>query len=88
LFATHPSLRLALLVRLEGNGVHVRLVCRGMDIQETQLNHLLEQFVLLLDGAARHPDKNPAALPMRSKGEGRKAFLKTLEKLNQQDQTP
>ncbi|WP_407322225.1 SDR family NAD(P)-dependent oxidoreductase [Dickeya ananatis] len=88
LFATHPSLRLALLVRLEGNGVHVRLVCRGMDIQVTQLNQLLEQFVLLLDGAARHPDKNPAALPMRSKGEGRKAFLKTLEKLNQQDQTP
>ncbi|QYM91631.1 SDR family NAD(P)-dependent oxidoreductase [Dickeya zeae] len=88
LFATHPSLHLALLVRLEGNGVHVRLVCRGMDIQVAQLNQLLEQFVLLLDGASRHPDKNPAALPMRSKGEGRKAFLKTLEKLNQQDQTP
>ncbi|QIZ51777.1 SDR family NAD(P)-dependent oxidoreductase [Dickeya zeae] len=88
LFATHPSLHLALLVRLEGNGVHVRLVCRGRDIQVAQLNQLLEQFVLLLDGASRHPDKNPAALPMRSKGEGRKAFLKTLEKLNQQDQTP
>ncbi|AIR71679.1 SDR family NAD(P)-dependent oxidoreductase [Dickeya fangzhongdai] len=88
LFAAHPQLRLAMLVRIEENGVQVRLACRGVDTQTAQLTQLLEQFVLLLEGLARHPDKNPAALPMRSKGEGRKAFLKTLEKLHQQDQTP
>ncbi|RNM07520.1 SDR family NAD(P)-dependent oxidoreductase [Dickeya undicola] len=87
-FTATPQLRVALVVRTDEHGVQVRLACRGRDTQTAQCEQLLDQFVLLLEGLARHPDKNPAALPMRSKGEGRKAFLKTLEKLNQQDQTP
>ncbi|MEI7253666.1 SDR family NAD(P)-dependent oxidoreductase [Dickeya dadantii] len=88
LFAAQPGLHVALVVSVEAHSVLLRLDCRGMDTQKAQLDQLLEQFVILLEGVANHPDKNPAALPMRSKGEGRKAFLKTLEKLNQQDQTP
>ncbi|NUA42751.1 Polyketide synthase PksL [Dickeya solani] len=88
LFAVQPGLHVALVVSVEAHSVLLRLDCRGMDTQIAQLDQLLEQFVILLEGIANHPDKNPAALPMRSKGEGRKAFLKTLEKLNQQDQTP
>ncbi|WP_253941012.1 SDR family NAD(P)-dependent oxidoreductase [Dickeya dadantii] len=88
LFAVQPGLHVALVVSVEAHSVLLRLDCRGMDAQIAQLDQLLEQFVILLEGVANHPDKNPAALPMRSKGEGRKAFLKTLEKLNQQDQTP
>nr|WP_227983132.1 SDR family NAD(P)-dependent oxidoreductase [Dickeya poaceiphila] len=88
LFAAQPQLHLALFARIEENSVQLRLACRGIEAQAAQLTQLLEQFMMLLEGVASHPDKNPAALPMRSKGEGRKAFLKTLEKLNQQDQTP
>ena len=86
LFAVESELHLALLVNVEEHGVQLRINCRGLDITEDQLELLLEQLVILLEGLAHNPDKNPAALSMRSKGEGRKAFWKTLEQLNQQEQ--
>lgn len=88
LFALQPALHLALLVSVEENAVHLRLDGRANEAHVAQLNVLLEQLEVLLEGLANNPDKNPAALSMRSKGEGRKAFWKTLEQLNQQDQTP
>lgn len=87
LFAAQPELPLALVAQVEAHGVQLHLDCRGRETSQEQLDQLLEQFVTLLDGLAHHPLKNPAALPMRSKGEGRKAFWKTLEQLNQQEQT-
>jgi len=86
LFAVQPDLHLALLVSVEAHSLSLRIDCRGLDTTEDNLNQLLEQWVTLLEGLATHLDKNPAALPMRSKGEGRKAFWKTLEQLNQQEQ--
>ncbi|WP_238553333.1 SDR family NAD(P)-dependent oxidoreductase [Dickeya sp. DW 0440] len=88
LFARHPHLRLVLVALVGEHSVQVHLMSRDVAAEAATLQQRLEQFVLLLEGIARHPDKNPAALPMRSKGEGRKAFLKTLEERHQQDRTP
>ncbi|WP_205297256.1 SDR family NAD(P)-dependent oxidoreductase [Candidatus Pantoea multigeneris] len=87
LFSLQPTLHLALVVGVEAHGVSLHIHAQGLNTTETQLEQLLEQLVTLLEGLAANPDKNPAALPMRSKNEGRKAFWKTLEQLNQQEQT-
>ncbi len=86
LFAAHPTLHLALWVQVEAHGLHLRLGYRADNLPAAPLEPLLEQLEILLEGLASHPDRNPAALTMRSKHEGRKAFWNTLEQLNPQEQ--
>jgi polyketide synthase PksN len=38
---------------------------------------VLEHFKVLLEGLAKNPERNPAALAMRTKSEGRERFWKT-----------
>jgi len=60
--------------------VALELLCRAASapdgVLETTLNHLK----VLLEGLAKHPDRNPAALAMRTRSEGRDQFWKALER--------
>jgi polyketide synthase PksN len=72
-----------LVVSVYSDGVELSLLYRSPSPQFEQTGMLLEQLVVLLEGLATNPDKNPSALSMRTKRESRDGFWKALENTNQ-----
>ncbi|MEQ1511202.1 MAG: SDR family NAD(P)-dependent oxidoreductase [Lysobacteraceae bacterium] len=75
--------RMELVVSVYADGVELSLLYRSQSPQFEQTGMLLEQLVVLLEGLAANPDKNPSALSMRTKRESRDGFWKALENTNQ-----
>jgi polyketide synthase PksN len=75
--------RMELVVSVYSDGVELSLLYRSPSPQFEQTGMLLEQLVVLLEGLATNPDKNPSALSMRTKRESRDGFWKALENTNQ-----
>ncbi len=71
--------RLELVVSLYADGVELSLLYRSDAPHYEQAGILLEQLVALLEGLAAHPDRNPAALSMRTRRDAREGFWKALE---------
>jgi len=71
--------RLELVVSVYADGVELSLIYRSDAPHYEQAGILLEQLVALLEGLAAHPDRNPAALSMRTRRDAREGFWKALE---------
>jgi polyketide synthase PksN len=78
---TSPTrVALELNVTIQPDRVTLDLLYKAASAQKEAMETVLEHFKVLLEGLAKHPDRNPAALPMRTRSEGRDRFWKTLEK--------
>ena len=76
--ATQTRVALELVVRIGSDGLRFDLLYKASGDRRDAMATVLEQFMVLLEGPARNPDRNPATLAMRTKSEGREGFWKTL----------
>ncbi len=79
LLSKQARARLELVVSVYADGVELSLIYRSDAPHYEQAGILLEQLVALLEGLAAHPDRNPAALSMRTRRDAREGFWKALE---------
>ncbi|MEI2429481.1 SDR family oxidoreductase [Lysobacter yananisis] len=83
LFAAQSRVAMELAVTVDADAIELSLLYPSGSDDDAAAAVLLEHFQALLEALAENPDKNPAALAMRSKREGRETFWKTLDKVNQ-----
>jgi polyketide synthase PksN len=82
-FSPQSRVAMELVVTIHDDAVDLNLIYRSAEAEDEKIRTLLEHFQVLLEGLAEHPEKNPAALAMRTKRESRETFWKTLDKVNQ-----
>lgn len=83
LFVAQTQVAMELVVTVRADAVDLGLIYRSDSDEDAVAATVLEHFQALLGALASHPDKNPAALAMRSRRESRETFWKTLDKVNQ-----
>jgi polyketide synthase PksN len=59
--------------------VTLDLLYKAASAAKDTMETVLEHFTLLLEGLAKNPERNPAALAMRTRSEGRDGLWKTLD---------
>ncbi|TXH73313.1 MAG: SDR family NAD(P)-dependent oxidoreductase, partial [Lysobacteraceae bacterium] len=73
------SPRMELVVSVYEDGVELRLLFRSETEDYSRGSVLLEQLIVLLQGLAEHPERNPAALSMRTRRDGHQGFWNAIE---------
>jgi polyketide synthase PksN len=65
-------------VTVQPEGLALDLLVRAAHEQDERMSTVLEHLAVLLEGLAGSPERNPAALAMRTRSEGRERFWKSL----------
>ena len=65
-------------VTVHPEGLALDLLVRAAQEQDERMSTVLEHLAVLLEGLAGSPERNPAALAMRTRSEGRERFWKSL----------
>ncbi|MFZ2752736.1 MAG: beta-ketoacyl synthase N-terminal-like domain-containing protein, partial [Lysobacteraceae bacterium] len=73
------SPRMELVVSVYEDGVELHLLFRSEVEDYSRASIVLEQLIVLLQGLAEHPERNPAALSMRTRRDGHEGFWKAVE---------
>lgn len=82
IFASQTRVVMELTVTIHSDAVELGVLYRSGGPARQKVQTLLEHFKVLLEGLATNPQRNPAALPMRTKTESRETFWKTLERVH------
>jgi polyketide synthase PksN len=82
IFASQTRVVMNLTVTIHLDAVELGVLYRSGGPARQRVEMLLEHFKVLLEGLAANPQRNPAALQMRTKTESRETFWKTLERVN------
>jgi polyketide synthase PksN len=75
--------RYELAIAVTEASLELTLIYRARTPDYARAGMLLEQFVVLLEGVVRNPDKVPSALGMRTRAESRERFWKTMEAITE-----
>jgi polyketide synthase PksN len=78
-YASQTRVAMELDVTIRPDGVTLDLLYKAASAAKDTMETVLEHFTLLLEGLAKNPERNPAALAMRTRSEGRDGLWKTLD---------
>jgi polyketide synthase PksN len=82
IFSSQTRVAMELAVTIHADALELSLIYKAARPEDEKIRTLLEHFQVLLEGLIANPEKNPAALAMRTKSESRETFWKTLDKVN------
>jgi polyketide synthase PksN len=77
-YASQTRVAIELEVTVHRDALGLSLRYRAASEERDTMQTLLEHLTVLLEGMAKNPERNPAALAMRTKSEGRARFWKSL----------
>lgn len=77
-YASQTRVAMELEVTIHRDALALSLLYRAGREERDTMETVLEHLMVLLEGLAKNPERNPAALAMRTKSEGRARFWKSL----------
>jgi polyketide synthase PksN len=78
-YASQTRVAMELHVTVHPDAVALDVVYKAARDERDTMQTVLEHFKVLLEGLAKNPERNPAALAMRTRSEGRDRFWKSLD---------
>jgi polyketide synthase PksN len=78
-YASQTRVALELHVTIHPDALALDILYKAPREEREAMQTVLEHFKVLLEGLAKNPERNPAALAMRTRSEGRDRFWKSLD---------
>jgi polyketide synthase PksN len=78
-YTSQTRVALELHVTIHPDSVALEVLYKAAHDARDAMQTVLEQFKVLLEGLAKNPERNPVALAMRTRAEGRDRLWKTLD---------
>jgi len=78
-YASQTRVAMELHVTIHPDAVALNVLYKAAREERETMQTVLEHFKVLLEGLAKNPERNPVALAMRTKSEGRDRLWKSLD---------